>query len=792
MTLYSNMKLFLKNSDNIKILEKNQFESESTKNLFENNLEVFLGRNIVLLDCIKEEEKSILFNKEKKSFIIVIYDSKISIEIGQTNIDKINYQKEKVLKLYNTQFENKLEKNEIYWENTKLIFLSSEIKQEDKKKNFKNLKIEVWELNKFKNEKETYFSIEKIITSKYSIKKHAKIKYNIPQLGKIEAIIYGEYAKECYEYLKKENYIEKLKNIDQLGIIRKSLEGVHHTRWEYVVLQLYLINKLKDKKMGLGINTNIKININEEKFEISCVEIIQIWVLLLNSGHLYGTFASEKGILEYLKQNKKMKRKVLNYFNNKDMRKIYSNIIEKEKGYETHKLLIYFNLIKEYAAKNYANDNNKKDRKLLLILLELLKYYMEKEPFKTEKDKKIKKLKFIFKKIRKIAYLFLDTHYSTFPMVFDISKFIINVEEYVDELFQEGSQLNNTLDDFSNLLELNLYQTESSMKEFTIQREGVKKNMEKNKVLKINHFYNFLKEEDNFNIKQKNKYNKTLNLNFMLNHYYPYKSISTNVKDIIKDNFENMKNISDIKISIQESINNKSITLNLIFNDINKVKVLVHLTNNMITLYKKLNSPANYDKNSKSHLEKFVIENFLELHSSQTMDSSSSDLILNLFSEFTRNNIHYEWDSFSDINSKMIYFNGKKDFNNKIKLFEEDNKLNKSDENTLECIKTLMNKKSSRKKGIVGLTPIMLFSKNNNNAITDIDGFILFSTKEKIELILLESKNQKRRAEKCAREQLNESIQQMNIIKNNGSIYPIKKMKTNKVIGSYCKIIFKQ
>lgn len=305
------MKLFLKNSNNIKILEKNQVESKSTQNLFENNLEVFLESNIYLVDSIKEENKSILFNKEKKSFIVVIYDSKISIEIGRTNIDKINYQKEKVLNLYNTQFKDNLEKNKVQWENTKLIFLNRKIKQQDEKKKFYNEKIDVWELNEFKNENEIYFSIKKIITSKSSTKKHTKIKYNIPQLGKIQAVVYGQYAKKCYEYLEKENYIEKLKNIDQLGIIRKSLEGVHHTRWEYVVLQLYLINKLKDKKMGLGINSNIQINIEGEEFKISCVEIIQIWILLLNSGHLYGTFSSEIGILEYLKQNKEMKEKFL-------------------------------------------------------------------------------------------------------------------------------------------------------------------------------------------------------------------------------------------------------------------------------------------------------------------------------------------------------------------------------------------------------------------------------------------------------------------------------------------------
>lgn len=783
------MELFLKNSSNISNLEEKEIDFKSVQKLMEKNLKKFFDKDVCLVNSYEEENKTLLFDKKNKSFLCLIYDNKISIEIGQTNIDKINSEKEKILKIYNEKFKDILEDSEIKWKQTKLIFLNNAIKHKYRKTDFNNKLIEIWEVNTFQDKKEIYFSIEKIITSK-SIKKHEKIKYNIPQLGKIEAVIYGNYAKKCYEYLKKEKYIDKLKEIDQLGIIRKSLEGVHHTRWEYVVLQIYLINKLKDKKMGLGINSNLKLNINGKKIEISCVEIIQIWVLLLNSGHLHGTFASEKGILEYLKQNKKLKRKILNYFKNKDIKKIYSNIIEKEMVYETHKFLIYFNLEKEYSSKYHPKYEN--DRELILILLEFLKYYMEKEPFNNEKDKKIKKLKFIFKKIRKIAYLFLDTHYSTFPMVFDISKFIINIEEYIDELFQEGSQLNNTLDDFSNLLESNLYQTENSMKEFTIQKDGVKNNIEKNEVSNITDFYKFLKKKDNFNLEEKNEYTKTLNLKFELRNYRPYDFILEKVKKNIYDSFKSMENISDIKMSLEESIHSMSINLNLIFNEKNKIKVLSHLTNKMINLDINLNNITNY--NAANNFEKFRIEYYLERFNSETMGFPGSKLILRLLSEFTRNKIHYEWDSFSDMKSKIIYFKGKHDFNEKmenieLKTFKNKIKISKSDKNTLNCIKILMNEKNSGKKGIVGLTPIMLYSKNNNDSITDIDAFILFSTKEKIELILLEAKKQNKNAEQAAKKQLNESIQQMNFIKPNERIHTIKNAG-GKVIGCYCKIKF--
>ena len=80
---------------------------------------------------------------------------------------------------------------------------------------------------------------------------HIDIEYTIPSLGIINTQIYKPCASACY-VLNKYNYIEKLKTINQLGVIKNTFNGTHHPRWEYVVLQIYLLNQLKKTDFKSG------------------------------------------------------------------------------------------------------------------------------------------------------------------------------------------------------------------------------------------------------------------------------------------------------------------------------------------------------------------------------------------------------------------------------------------------------------------------------------------------------------------------------------------------------------
>lgn len=55
------------------------------------------------------------------------------------------------------------------------------------------------------------------------------LKYHVPGLGELKADLY-ENSSKAYDFLKENGYVDRLKKIDQLGVIRNVYEGAHHSR----------------------------------------------------------------------------------------------------------------------------------------------------------------------------------------------------------------------------------------------------------------------------------------------------------------------------------------------------------------------------------------------------------------------------------------------------------------------------------------------------------------------------------------------------------------------------------
>ncbi len=77
-------------------------------------------------------------------------------------------------------------------------------------------------------------------------KKNKKIDYYVQQLGKLAVKLCSQ-AQKCYNLLKQKGDIDAMKEIDQLGVIRGVYTGAHHTRWEYLMVQLSLVNLLSSR-----------------------------------------------------------------------------------------------------------------------------------------------------------------------------------------------------------------------------------------------------------------------------------------------------------------------------------------------------------------------------------------------------------------------------------------------------------------------------------------------------------------------------------------------------------------
>ena len=285
------------------------------------------------------------------------------------------------------------------------------------------------------------------------------LKYNISQLGVISVDLFNN-AEKCYKFLYEKNYIKKLENMNQLGVIQNTPFKTTHKRMEYIVLQIYLVNlllgrefeltKSKKKKFNLGLSKKEQIN----SYNISGAEIIIIWILLFNSGHLNGTFAAEKGLLKYIKENNEI---YIKFENNmpEELKNNFKKCIINNDTYNLHKFLIVFSL-----NIHYKQIRKEKTKKFIKLLIKIIQIY-----FNSANERHLKFKKY-FNKIRQISYLYLDSQYTEFPITFKIISLLINLDKYVEVLFDDTSFFNKTLNSLNKLVSHDLYYSKESISEF--------------------------------------------------------------------------------------------------------------------------------------------------------------------------------------------------------------------------------------------------------------------------------------------------------------------------------------
>ncbi|MBC7119551.1 MAG: hypothetical protein H5T36_03815, partial [Methanobacteriaceae archaeon] len=172
-------------------------------------------------------------------------------------------------------------------------------------------------------------------------------------IGNKNIVLYGEAAR-LYRCLREEKFFERLKKVEQLGVISQVEISASHTRWEYMIFQLYLIQKLfKEKgKRSLG---DLKLG----GMELSGVELLQLWVFIFNIGHLPGTFATMRGLLLAMEKDNELKKKLKKEVPDK-LKEHFNEVIEERNIFELPKFLsaILLNDLKEEKRKN-ENDCSK-------------------------------------------------------------------------------------------------------------------------------------------------------------------------------------------------------------------------------------------------------------------------------------------------------------------------------------------------------------------------------------------------------------------------------------------------
>ncbi|AKB78188.1 hypothetical protein MSHOH_1705 [Methanosarcina horonobensis HB-1 = JCM 15518] len=591
----------------------------------------------------------------------------------------------------------------------------------------------------------------------------ATLKYHVPGLGELKSDLY-ENSSKAYNLLKENGHIDRLKSIDQLGVIRNVYEGAHHSRWEYVMLQLGVLHRLNTTDFdlgfkpskGTGLSSNVSIGNNKPTY----FEIIQMWILLLNMGHLPGTFSSEKALIKCIKEDSKLQKIVYDSLPSEGTKKYFEKIIENESIYEFHKVLSFFYLIK-YKEK-YAES----DPDLTEYLIKILEYncigsyvidkYQEYDDSDKEAFERARKhLKQIFFKVRQISYLYLDSKYGPTPFNFELETVLINLPEYVNNLFIDGdSYISQSISDFDKLLSATIYLSEDSLQAHGLHVrktvDHIKNQCIDESIYDSDRLLEFLKDSSNFQYKYScleyldtnTKIKFSINTSLPNNSEYAFDKHDRIFKDILNFDLENCLNtkygIKECIVSVEPSI--KQDTFNIAFSffksctTVKRLEILGELMGDLIRLKELVHKQQIYHVNG---FEKIY-----------------SKFILYTLNQICRNDCIFKYNNYDVLDLPCIGgFDSTQTSEKLMKFLEESTLINNSRRHELISLGNAIQEVCHNGPILVCPNQIKVLDRKRNE-LTDIDG-IGFGYKDKrLYLLITEAKKQKIGCIADARKQL--------------------------------------
>ena len=285
------------------------------------------------------------------------------------------------------------------------------------------------------------------------------IEYRLPLFGQIEVTLCEE-SKILYELLDERGETERLKQMEHLGVLHEVFDCPIYTRWAYVVTILYLIEQAKP---FIKISNNVKLKeINISSGE----ELLKCWALLLFTGHLHGTFSTERALLKKLKEEDydKLFKKL---FEDDRLRENLKKIVDDEKLFHVFYILTAYKTLK-MRKEYYETHKEKKEKKGELHeneLLEIFKafllkenYYSEANRGEIEKREKLKRLAGYFKSFRELAFVILDGYYAQVSLNLNP----LYITKHLDEMTDEG-YLRTLIDDIQKYFYNTIYHSQEGI-----------------------------------------------------------------------------------------------------------------------------------------------------------------------------------------------------------------------------------------------------------------------------------------------------------------------------------------
>lgn len=270
------------------------------------------------------------------------------------------------------------------------------------------------------------------------------LSYYVPPLGSVSLTLREESA-TLWRFLDETGEVARLRQLDHLGLIRTVWDGAHHPRWEYAVSTLYLIERCREP---YEVRLSAAVSNPHSGIAISSgYELLRCWALLLNIGHLHWTFSAERALLFELRESDSATKEIVEALPTGEVRTWASEIISGARVYQLFQVLAFLRLkhLDELCVPHSY------DIDVLASYLAL--YVISSEPT----GDRMAHLRRIYRNLRRLAYLALDTHYIPSAVVLDLPDLLSNPRRFAGHVLQTTDQGDDELRSLERQLYRDIY-----------------------------------------------------------------------------------------------------------------------------------------------------------------------------------------------------------------------------------------------------------------------------------------------------------------------------------------------
>ncbi|MBB4081131.1 hypothetical protein GGR28_003778 [Lewinella aquimaris] len=264
-----------------------------------------------------------------------------------------------------------------------------------------------------------------------------------PLFGKVSVNFIGA-AGDLYEKFIRVNEIDRQKDINHLGLLSYTFNTLHHTRYDYLMIQSVISELVENSFKG---TTTSQGGLRIKGVNYGGNEILKTWFLLSNLGHCKHTIGDEKALMLHAVKRRGFKSYLSKYILDKDLKVWAGKVIDRFDYIKFHHIISLYRISKIFPRNKSKQLKYTSLYKLLLMPASTIEGVTD--------QLKLVRLKTLYSNIRTLSIIALDTQNSHLPVSIDILSTILSFDFNVDKF--QGRKLSQLYDPLTNLLYDKLY-----------------------------------------------------------------------------------------------------------------------------------------------------------------------------------------------------------------------------------------------------------------------------------------------------------------------------------------------